>query len=58
MTGWDLDNEMNFVEEASKDGRLQELGVIRGVLRQIAEDPSVMMRVRKRAEVILDRVGK
>ncbi len=53
-----LDNEMNFVEEASKDGRLQELGAIRGVLRQIAGDSSVMMRVRKRAQAILDRVGK
>jgi hypothetical protein len=53
-----LDSEMDYVEEASKDGRLQEIGAIRGILDRLAEDPSVLARVRRRARAMLDGIGK
>jgi hypothetical protein len=53
-----LDSEMDYVEEASKDGRLQEIGAIRGILERLADDPGVMVRVRKRARALLDGIGK
>jgi hypothetical protein len=53
-----LDNEMEYISEASKDGRLQEIGAIRGILDRLADDPDVMVRVRKRARAMLDGLGK
>jgi hypothetical protein len=53
-----LDSEMEYVAEASKDGRLKEIGAIRAVLDRLADDPDVMARVRRRAKVMLDGIGK
>jgi hypothetical protein len=53
-----LDSEMEYVAEASKDGRLLELGAIQGILDRLADDPDVMVRVRKRARAMLDGNGK
>jgi hypothetical protein len=47
-----LDHEMEFLMEASKDGRLQQINAIRGILQKIEDDPSVMERVRKRAGIL------
>jgi hypothetical protein len=48
-----LDSEMEYVTDALHDGRLEQIGVIRGILERLAEDSSVMERVRKRARVLL-----
>lgn len=53
-----LDSEMEYVAEASKDGRLQEIGAIRGILDRLADDPDVMVRVRRRAKAMLGGIGK
>jgi hypothetical protein len=53
-----LDQEMEYILEASGDGRLQQIGVIRGILERLEEDPSVMERVKKRARVLLTKVGE
>ena len=50
-----LDREMKYLEEAAGDGRLQELGTIRGVLESMAEDEGVLERVRKIARTLLAR---
>jgi hypothetical protein len=47
-----LDKEMeSFALEAS-DGRAQQLCAIRGILERLAEDPGLMVRVRKRARML------
>lgn len=48
-----LDKEMEFVVDASKDGRLQQICAIRGILEQLEADPAVLERVRKRARMLL-----
>jgi hypothetical protein len=53
-----LDSEMEYVAEGAKDGRLQEIGAIRGILDRLADDPDVMVRVRKRARTMLDGIAK
>jgi hypothetical protein len=53
-----LDSEMQYVAEAAKDGRLQEIGAIRGILERLADDPDVMVRVRKLARTMLGGIGK
>ncbi len=50
-----LDREMDYVMEGSADGRLQELGTIRGTLERLAGDETVLERVRKRARTLLAR---
>ncbi len=50
-----LDKEMDYLMEASGDGRVQQIGAIRGILERLAGDPEVMERVRKRARVLLAR---
>jgi hypothetical protein len=50
-----LDREMQYVEEAAKDGRMQELETIRGILERLADDEDVLARVRKRARALLAR---
>ena len=50
-----LDKEMQYVVEAAGDGRLQQLGAIRGILQQLEADPAVLERVRKRARILLAR---
>jgi hypothetical protein len=48
-----LDKEMEYLIEASGDGRVQQICSIRGILQRLADDPEVMERVRKRARVLL-----
>jgi hypothetical protein len=48
-----LDKEMEYLIEASGDGGVQQIGVIREILEKLAEDPGVMERVRKRARALL-----
>jgi hypothetical protein len=50
-----LDREMDYLLEAQHDGRAQQICAIRGILERLAEDPGVMERVRKRANVLLAR---
>jgi hypothetical protein len=53
-----LDREMEYLVEASGDGRIQQLCAIRGILERLAEDPGVMERVRKRALLLLAKAGR
>jgi hypothetical protein len=48
-----LDREMEFITEAAKDGRVQQINAIQGILERLANDPGVLERVRKRARVLL-----
>jgi hypothetical protein len=50
-----LDAEMEFLAEAAGDGRAQQLCAIRGILERLAQDDSVLERVRKRARMLLDQ---
>ncbi|MDR3773399.1 MAG: hypothetical protein P4L26_08640 [Terracidiphilus sp.] len=50
-----LDKEMEYLQEAFGDGRVQQLCAIRGILERLANDPEVMDRVRKRARTLLAR---
>jgi hypothetical protein len=52
-----LDKEMEDMEEAAGDGRLQQIGVIRDILERLEQDSAVMERVRKRAKVLLARAA-
>jgi hypothetical protein len=53
-----LDKEMEYLVEAADDGRVQQICAIRGTLQRLAEDESVLERVRKRARVLLARGEK
>jgi hypothetical protein len=53
-----LDHEMEFLMEAVSDGRLQQIGAIRGILERLQDDPNVMERVRKRAKMLLSESSK
>jgi hypothetical protein len=53
-----LDKEMDYMMDGVKDGRLQQLGTIRGILQKLEDDPSVMERVRKRAGILLAESSK
>jgi len=44
-----LDKELEFLSDASADGRLQQICAIREILAKLAADPTVMERVRKQA---------
>ncbi|MGB6191334.1 MAG: hypothetical protein WBF42_02615 [Terracidiphilus sp.] len=48
-----LDQEMQFLVDGTKDGRVQQMCAIRGILQKLQDDPSVMERVRKRAGMLL-----
>jgi hypothetical protein len=52
-----LDREMDYLMEASGDGRVQQIIAIRGILERLAQDPEVMDRVRKRARLLLARAN-
>ena len=52
-----LDREMDYLVEASGDGRVQQIVTIRGILERLAEDPDVIERVRKRARLLLARAN-
>jgi hypothetical protein len=53
-----LDSAMQYVVEASGDGRLQQICAIRGILERLEEDPHVLDRVRKRARTLLAGADK
>jgi hypothetical protein len=55
MTRWGLDHETEYLMEAAGDGRVQQIGAIRGILERLAGDEGVMERVRKRARLLLAR---
>ena len=48
-----LDQEMENLALADADGRVEQIGVIRGILEQLRDDPRVMERVKKRARSLL-----
>lgn len=48
-----LDEEMNFLVQAAKDGRAQQICAIRSILVELANDPGVLDAVRKRADLLL-----
>ncbi len=50
-----LDAEMEFLTEAVGDGRAQQVCAIHAILERLAEDDSVLERVRKRARALLAR---
>jgi hypothetical protein len=52
-----LDKAMQFIVEASDDGRMQQICTIRGILERLQDDPHVLERVRKRARILLARSG-
>jgi hypothetical protein len=52
-----LDQEMEYLTQAAKDGRVQQVGAIREILERLADDQDVLDRVRKRARVLLKQAG-
>lgn len=48
-----LDEEMNFLVQAAKDGRAKQICTIRAILVELANDPNVLDGVRKRADMLL-----
>jgi hypothetical protein len=53
-----LDKEMEYLTQAAEDGRAQQIGAIRGILERLANDDTVMERVRNRARMLLARAGR
>ena len=53
-----LDREMEYLLEASQDGRIQQVCAIRDILERLAEDEGVMERVRKRARILLAKTER
>jgi hypothetical protein len=52
-----LDKAIEYVVEATDDGRLQQICAIRGILERLEDDPHVLERVRKRARLLLEHSG-
>jgi hypothetical protein len=52
-----LDQEMEFITDSAKDGRLREISAIREILQRLAEDDELLERVRKRARNLLAQAG-
>src|SRR6185312_4743840 len=48
-----LHQEMDFLVQAAKDGRAQQICAIKEILVQLANDPGVLDAVRKRADLLL-----
>lgn len=48
-----LDEEMEYLVEAARDGRVQQIETIRGILERLVQDEKVMDRVRQRARELL-----
>ena len=53
-----LDKAIEYVVEATDDGRLQQICAIRGILERLEDDPHVLERVRKRARLLLAALRK
>ena len=52
-----LDKAIQFVVEATGDGRMQQICTIRTILERLEDDPHVLDRVRKQARMLLARSG-
>lgn len=52
-----IDQEMENLVSASKDGEAREVGAIRETLTKIAENDQVMERARKKARVLLTQIN-
>jgi hypothetical protein len=52
-----LDQEMEFISDSAKDGRLQQICAIRDILQRLASDEELLERVRKRARNLLAKAG-
>ena len=52
-----LDKAIQYVVEASGDGRMQQICAIRSILERLEDDPKVLDRVRKQARILLARSG-
>jgi hypothetical protein len=48
-----LDKEIQNVQEATEDGRAQQISSIRDILERLSDDPAVMERVRRKAKALL-----
>ncbi|HVC48129.1 MAG TPA: hypothetical protein VND90_12870 [Terracidiphilus sp.] len=53
-----LDREMGYIMDAAEDGRLQQIGAIRGILQRLETDPAVMERVRRQARKLLAQADR
>lgn len=53
-----LDEEIQNMKEAVDDGRAQQVCSIRKILQQLADNPAVLDRVRKRARALLVRADQ
>ena len=52
-----LDKAIQYVVEASGDGRMQQICAIRNILERLEDDPRVLDRVRRQARMLLARSG-
>jgi len=52
-----LDKAIQYIVEASGDGRMQQICTIRTILERLEDDPRVLDRVRKQARMLLTRSG-
>jgi hypothetical protein len=52
-----LDREMEYITDATKEGRLREIVAIRDILKRLAQDDELLDRVRKRARNLLEKSG-
>lgn len=52
-----LDQEMEYICNGAKDGRMVQIGAIRNILERLANDDAVLERVRKRAQSLLAHAG-
>ena len=53
-----LDQALEYIQQGSQDGRLQQVCAIQDILRKLENDPAVMERVRKRARALLAGLEK
>jgi len=53
-----LDKATELLSQSVADGRAQQLGAIREILERLADDESVMERVRRRARALMNQAEK
>ncbi len=53
-----LDKEMEYISDATNDGRMQQICAIRGILQKLEDNPDIMERVRRRARALLAEPAK
>jgi len=52
-----LDQEMEYITDSAKEGRLREISAIKSILQRLADDDELLERVRKRAKTLLAQSG-